>query len=129
MDAIAFKAQSQSSCQQGYVLALTLILMLFASLILVSSIERTSVETRIAASELHRATLEVAAEQGVHHFRRAVGLHIDFDKSTKKNCELIADLIAKEGLANLFDIEENLDEKLKVPGSGERVIKPIFSAA
>jgi len=118
MDTITSKGQSQSSCQQGYVLALTLILMLFASLILVSSIERTSVETRIAASELHRSTLEAAAEQGVHHFRRAVGLHIDFDKSTKKNCELIADLIAKEGLANLFDIEE----KLKGPGSEQNPV-------
>lgn len=92
MDAIAFKAQSQSSCQQGYVLALTLMLMLFASLILVSSIERTSVETRIAASELHRSTLKAAAEQGVHHFRRAVDFHIEPSKPPIKNCELIADL-------------------------------------
>ncbi|MFK7159520.1 hypothetical protein V6U78_00525 [Marinospirillum sp. MEB164] len=58
--------------QQGYVLAFSLILLAFASIILISALERTGIEKRIATSELHRATLEAAAEAGIHDFMIAV---------------------------------------------------------
>lgn len=58
--------------QQGYVLAFSLMLILFASLVVISSTQRTGTEQRIAASEVPRASLEAAAEAGIHRFSQAV---------------------------------------------------------
>lgn len=60
--------------QDGFILAFTLILMLFASLVIVSGIDRTGVETRIAQSQLKQASIEAAAEKGAFTLRKEAKL-------------------------------------------------------
>ena len=80
--------------QQGYVLAFSLILLAFASIILISALERTGIEKRIATSELHRATLEAAAEAGSFAFVQALDeKHLDPLATPRNNCETMVDFL------------------------------------
>lgn len=58
-----------ASHQQGFILALALLMMLFIGIIVISSSNRTGTETRITQSRAHAATLEAAADAGVYTLR------------------------------------------------------------
>lgn len=63
--------QTPGNSQQGFVLALALMMMLFVGIIVISSADRTGTETRIAQSTVHNASLQAAAEAGAFTLRSA----------------------------------------------------------
>jgi hypothetical protein len=64
---------SQYKQQGGFILALALLMMLFVGVIVVSSIDRTGAEQRVATSVMHKPSLESAAEAGIYTARSRVG--------------------------------------------------------
>lgn len=61
--------RAQQGKQQGFILALALLMMLFVGLVVITSTDRTGQEVRIAQSQAHASTLEAAAEAGVYTLR------------------------------------------------------------
>lgn len=56
--------------EQGFVLALALMMLLFVGLVVITSTERTGLEQRVATSELHTASVQSAAEAGLFHLQK-----------------------------------------------------------
>lgn len=64
--------RAQQGKQQGFILALALLMMLFVGLVVITSSERTGHEVRISQSDAPAATLQAAAEAGLYTVRERV---------------------------------------------------------
>ncbi|SFX79432.1 DUF7305 domain-containing protein [Marinospirillum alkaliphilum] len=69
MGASLSSSQSAANSQQGFILALSLLMMLFVSAVVVSSINFTGVQARVAQSAMMEPTIRSAAEQGFFTLR------------------------------------------------------------
>lgn len=94
--------------QQGFVLALALLMMLFVGLIVITSTERTGQETRVSQSEAPIATLQAAAEAGLLTLRNKIetignagGACFNQRNPAKAYCDCINNRI-ETGLGNLL---------------------------
>lgn len=63
--------------QQGFILALALLMMLFVGLVVITSTERTGQETRVSQSDAPTATLQAAAEAGLLTLRQKINTAAD----------------------------------------------------
>lgn len=103
------------SGQQGFVLAIALILMLLVGLVVMSSFERSGTEQRTATSSLHIASLQAAAEAGLHRVRKGVEEKL---KSPPDDFPSDIEDICKEFLDNEFSDNSKLVDLLGEDGKG-----------
>lgn len=93
--------------QQGFILALALLMMLFVGLVVITSTERTGQETRISQSDAPIATLQAAAEAGLLTLREKIhsagqaggGCHSEAEQGVQQFCGCVEDI----SLADLMD--------------------------
>lgn len=85
--------------QQGFILALALLMMLFVGLVVITSTERTGQETRVSQSEVPIATLQAAAEAAIHHFRKRA---YDSLKEPRSSSQAACAAIKEEAEGNLI---------------------------
>lgn len=101
--------------EQGFVLAIALMLMLLVGLVVVSSFERSGTEQRTATSSLPTASLQAAAEAGLHRVRKGVENKLadppdGFPSDAKGACEAFLD--------NEFSDDSDLADLLGESGKG-----------
>ncbi|MBE0508718.1 MAG: hypothetical protein IBX50_18700 [Marinospirillum sp.] len=91
--------------QQGFILALALLMMLFVGLVVITSTERTGQETRISQSDAPTATLQAAAEAGLLMLRQQVNYITRSGQSCNNigNFNLVCGCINDISLAALFN--------------------------
>ena len=97
------EASNSIASQQGFILALALLMMLFVGIVVITSTERTGIEQRVATSELHSASAQSAAEAGLFHLQKKLSC-------TSSSC---ADDLSKSfnklsGLRDLLDLEQDI---------------------
>ncbi|MBE0508717.1 MAG: hypothetical protein IBX50_18695 [Marinospirillum sp.] len=95
---------NRTAPQQGFILALSLLMMLFVGLVVITGTQRTGTEQRVAISELHTASVQAAAEAGLYRLRNQL----------KIACKGLSDPNAcatklKESLSSNAKIAELLD--------------------
>ncbi|SFX32666.1 hypothetical protein [Marinospirillum alkaliphilum] len=107
--------------QGGFILALALLMMLFVGVIVVSSIDRTGAEQRVATSTMHKPSLESAAEAGIYRARTRV--------SGNPDCQTGGMQGQCECNWNKLNDEEDLKDLLDLAGYGVVSAKMLYSSS
>lgn len=112
--------------QQGFVLALSLLVIFFVTLVVVSSIDRTGTEQRVASSELHTASAQAAAEVGLFRLRQQLTLE-------NNACTTPDPYTCAEQMLTHFENESTLRNLLDMPdalsyGAGVRDDRRVYDS-
>ncbi|SFB80874.1 hypothetical protein SAMN05660443_0259 [Marinospirillum celere] len=79
--------------QQGFILVLALLLMLFVGTAIISGIDRTGTETRIAQSRVMAASIQAAAEAGIFTLRSEAGNAEHANADLSASCEYFIEAV------------------------------------
>lgn len=96
--------------QQGYILVVALIAMLFIGTVFVASSNRSGTEERLATSQLHAASLESAIYAGMYRVEKVSDKSTSEENSADSVCEAVKSKLSDELLSieNIFqDAKDN----------------------